>query len=563
MSTDPREQNVWSDTLAALIDAQKLDEAVTLISERLRQTPNDVEALMGLAMVCIATGDEAQAISTLQRVVRVAPDQANAHATLGVMLYRKGAVGDALNHLYAAIAHAPDDVGALANAVHVLYEQRRYSDAWLLIDDAAQQGPRGRTLSSAEAGSLTTALRAGIARCVEAPRDPDPVVAVLELCWRHGQAELAPRYLAQPANLAYCRLPPPPTLTAAPPRALFAKHVPATLRPHKTGLNIAIVADLNIAGYSTTLMRLLNEHTIHQARVVVFQGDYLNYGEDIVLSRASDAQKAEAAEILQSADFFHVSRHPKPLQGLDWRAALRPDNALVQYHGTDLRLNARRYYDWHMRTGILGLAAWDYTMIEQAPFLHHIPAWFDPAHITPCTPPADGEPVRVCHTPTHRSVKRTDLFLEATERLKRHHDLEVVLIEGVPNAECLRIKSTCHVTFDQISVGAYGLTSVESMAAGHAVLCGLSNVGASIMPDCPIVNVHEGNLERRLGELLDDRARMRRLGEAGIAWVRRVHDPLTVLVRYLHLYDFVRHGHGYARDVEQEHLLPAEVRGAS
>ena len=63
---------------------------------------------------------------------------------------------------------------------------------------------------------------------------------------------------------------------------LFEKHVPEALRAKKCGLNIAIVGDFNIAGQLTTLFRLINEKTIHRARCIILQGDYLSYDQDIV-----------------------------------------------------------------------------------------------------------------------------------------------------------------------------------------------------------------------------------------------------------------------------------------
>lgn len=85
--------------------------------------------------------------------------------------------------------------------------------------------------------------------------------------------------------------------------------------------------------------------------------------------------------------------------------------------------------------------------------------------------PQEG-PLRIGHAPTNRLLKSTDLFLAACDRLKADGlDVEVVLIEGKPWAECLPIKGTCDIFFDQTAYG-YGGNAIEAWAMGIPVICG-------------------------------------------------------------------------------------------
>ena len=77
------------------------------------------------------------------------------------------------------------------------------------------------------------------------------------------------------------------------------------------------------------------------------------------------------------------------------------------------------------------------------------------------------------------------MFLEAMKKLEKKYDVEGLVIEGKTNQECLSMKNKAHMTFDQISVGIYGVSAIESMAMGHVVFGGISNFAASVYPDNP------------------------------------------------------------------------------
>lgn len=81
--------------------------------------------------------------------------------------------------------------------------------------------------------------------------------------------------------------------------------------------------------------------------------------------------------------------------------------------------------------------------------------------------PRNGKRLRIAHAPTNRPLKSTDQLLAACENLP----VDVVLIEGKSWAECLRIKGTCDVLFDQTMYG-YGGNTVEAWGMGIPVICG-------------------------------------------------------------------------------------------
>jgi hypothetical protein len=97
--------------------------------------------------------------------------------------------------------------------------------------------------------------------------------------------------------------------------------------------------------------------------------------------------------------------------------------------------------------------------------------------------PRNGKRLCIGHAPTNRGLKATELLLAACENLP----VDVVLIEGMAWRDCLPIKGTCDVLFDQTAFG-YGGNAVEAWGMGIPVICGA--------PD-PVL----AEYERRFGEI--------------------------------------------------------------
>jgi glycosyltransferase involved in cell wall biosynthesis len=142
-----------------------------------------------------------------------------------------------------------------------------------------------------------------------------------------------------------------------------------------------------------------------------------------------------------------------------------------------------------------------------------------------------SEELVVAHTPNHRAFKGTDALVSACERLRRAGvPIRLVLLEGVPNERVREILSECDVLAEQF-INGYGLSAMEGMALGKAVLSNLSDPhyydfmrAACGLDECPIVSTRPEEIEQTLRELATDRDRCRTLGEAGRAFVLRFHS---------------------------------------
>lgn len=145
-----------------------------------------------------------------------------------------------------------------------------------------------------------------------------------------------------------------------------------------------------------------------------------------------------------------------------------------------------------------------------------------------------GGRLRVGHAPTDRSKKSTDRFLEACRRL----DVEVVLIERQPHSNCLRLKGTCDVLFDQTRLG-YGLNAVEAWAMGVPVIAGADPETLGRMRvefgGLPFVESTETTIADALRLLLDDDTRAV-WGQRGFEHVSRWHDGQETVARLTPIY---------------------------
>ncbi len=532
---------------------------IEILTTFLKSNPDEAEALHLRGTALARIGDFLAAESDFRAVVKIQPDRADAYFNLGLIYTHQGRLDEAIEKFEATLRLKPLDAQAM-NDLGVLYCSK------------------GKTDKAEEL--FAAALKIN-------PAFKDAFLNIFEILWSRDKyndaLEIAHDYLLKLSATAAERKPedkasiqvapnrPAGNELTAPPitirkhdRAeerltederieLFSKRVPEQLRRKKTGMNIAVVADFNIAGQLTGIFRLINEKTIHRARCIIIQDDYLSYDNDLVLSRGKQEDYEEALRIIKNADFFHVGRFPIANDNFPLTDYLRSNNTIVQYFGSELRSNGWQIYNWHKGNRIVGLAAWDYTMIKDAPFFYHVNMMYDSAKVKRACPP-EGT-IRIAHPTTNRQIKKTELFLKAIDTLRRQgYDIEPVVIEGKTNQECLDLKASCQMTFDQISVGIYGVSAIESMAAGHVVFGGISNFAASYHPDNPIVWVTENNLVEKIKYYLDNKQEIPLRGKAGIEWVKKNHDPETILRQHLYLYDFVKNGHRFLQDPDDQLL---------
>lgn len=145
-----------------------------------------------------------------------------------------------------------------------------------------------------------------------------------------------------------------------------------------------------------------------------------------------------------------------------------------------------------------------------------------------------GGTFRVAHSPTRRAIKGTDAFLSAVDSLKAEGvPIEAVLIEGLEHGAALRLKATCHATFDSFWLGMQG-SGLEAAAMGQAVVAGTWDADYHrVGRDVPWTVAEEPDALRAvLKRLATDRAFYATEAARVRAYVQDVHDYQVVGAAY-------------------------------
>lgn len=222
-------------------------------------------------------------------------------------------------------------------------------------------------------------------------------------------------------------------------------------------MNVLIVAEVDHTGAGLALARALNECG-HDAVHVSFKRSWCQFPYDLL-----DPSPGRMRELEKWAHVINV--HDAAIQRIEHPRRRR---IVMTYHGSWYRrrtsaVNARdRAAGWAQTALTIDLARFGPAWIGR-------PIWTLPAANTD----PDVGPLRVIHAPTQRINKGTERAIAACDALP---GVELVLIEGIPNAECLEIKRTGHVYLDQFGDRAvgYGTNSLEAWAMGLPVIssCG-------------------------------------------------------------------------------------------
>lgn len=192
-------------------------------------------------------------------------------------------------------------------------------------------------------------------------------------------------------------------------------------------------------------------------RQAVRKTNYLGYPTDAAFADACafDAEVVHARNSFRAARMAGCSGKPK----------------VIHHHGTRLRNNPPRILAEQKQAGALGLAATLDLWLLAPDDLEWLPAPYDLDFLASLRHPVEDGVLRIGHAPTNRAVKSTEAFLAAAAKLGRELPVAVVLIEGRSWWDCLKLKATCDVYFDQVRLG-YGNNAIESWGMGIPVVAG-------------------------------------------------------------------------------------------
>jgi hypothetical protein len=179
-------------------------------------------------------------------------------------------------------------------------------------------------------------------------------------------------------------------------------------------------------------------------------------------------------------------------------------------------------------------------MLAYVPDARNMHYWpIDLEHVPPAAPPCTDGPLRIAHAPNHTHFKGSHHLEAAIARLRAEgHAIEYVKLQGVPNAEVIRLFGEADLVADQFIGGAYGYTALEAMARGKPVLTYVRSPElVEAVEECPLINVTPDTLEETLRWCLANRAQLSAIGAQGTAYVRRWHTIDAVAERLGRMYE--------------------------
>lgn len=151
----------------------------------------------------------------------------------------------------------------------------------------------------------------------------------------------------------------------------------------------------------------------------------------------------------------------------------------------------------------------------------------------------DNERLRICHAPRNRLLKGTGRIIEVCKDMERKHGVELVLIEGKPHEEALRLKWTCDIAIDQIGDKGgtgYGVNSLETLSMGIPTLTSFTPEFEEFLPDHPFITVNPATLPEKLDQVIQDGELRRRKAVEGRRFVEKYHDARKVVLSIYAMY---------------------------
>jgi hypothetical protein len=135
-----------------------------------------------------------------------------------------------------------------------------------------------------------------------------------------------------------------------------------------------------------------------------------------------------------------------------------------------------------------------------------------------------GPKPKILHLPSSSRLKGSEYVDRAVRELESQSRVEYLRPDGpLRSREVRSLVEQADIVIDQLTIGAYGLMSCQSMAAGRVTVANTRDIG-SLRATCPIVDADPGNLRSVLVDLLDNPNSWTHLGQAGRDFVQKYHD---------------------------------------
>lgn len=153
------------------------------------------------------------------------------------------------------------------------------------------------------------------------------------------------------------------------------------------------------------------------------------------------------------------------------------------------------------------------------------------------SPLNEVRPLRILHAPNHRAIKGTDYFISAVRELRSEGlDVELTLLERLPNEKILDAICAADLVADQLVVGWYAMFALEAMATGKPVMCFLredlirfyTDAGLVAEGEIPIINCTPATVKEVIRKFALNRTSLASIGTKSREYVLKHHSLASI-----------------------------------
>jgi hypothetical protein len=305
---------------------------------------------------------------------------------------------------------------------------------------------------------------------------------------------------------------------------------------------LILVAGADTGGQGINIKRAFDrfapDWSVRSASVI---SNYMAHDPDLTFPRDQE----EIVDLYERADVVHLRNSFGALRLVGAhtrRAGEQKKPLIIHHHGSRFRRGA---VGLMREAAVRGAASYvstmDLLLKDSELRLGWIPAPVDVDGLAAMRKPQKSDVIRIGHAPTNRTLKGTAHFLAACAVLQeRGRRIEPVIIEGKPWRECVELKGTVDLFYDQLMFG-YGNNGLEAFAMGIPVVSGavdpkVLSCMRELVGDLPFLPATHETLADQIEALIISGELREEYAARGRAYVERFHAPAKVVARLQGIY---------------------------
>lgn len=279
---------------------------------------------------------------------------------------------------------------------------------------------------------------------------------------------------------------------------------------------------------------------------------YQSMPSDLIWTR--DNQN-EIRALADEADIIHLNNSYRPWQKLKF-SRLKP--MLLHHHGSLFRFQTKELLRWAANNKAVQAVSTVDLMRAAPERLHWLPTAYDVDGLVAfgAEHRDEHDGIRVVSAPTNRAFKSTDLLEAAIRKLQDDGlGVELQIIEGRPWAECMAIKASADIYFDQVILG-YGCNAIEAWGMNIPVIAGGDPWTLAKMVEVygtdklPFYEATVDTIADAIADLATHKAKRTQYAKRGMTHIRSFHDEKPALTRLAALYRMAMIAQDYGAEPE-------------